>query len=159
GTILDNTAKISISDAAALEPELGKVGFMLFQLVLSTPSAGSVTADLILENETARAGEDFTAVSGDSVRFAPGETLLLLGVQINSRPFEGLAKHFYVTLANAKGAGLSRARGIGTIVNNRPTPVTPPKTTNSPAIVRNDLNRDGIPDLLFQDASGNLAVW
>jgi hypothetical protein len=162
GTILDNTAKVSISDAAALEPLAGEHGFMTFVLAISPPSEVPVTVRLTAVDGTAHAGEDFTP-DDEPITFQPGEVSKTLFIQVNSHAFTDNLKYFYIDLRSPQGGGIGRGRGTGTIFNRSPTSgngtVTnvPPQVTLPLSIT--DFNHDRIPDLLFQDASGSLGVW
>jgi hypothetical protein len=159
GTILDANAKVSISDAAAMEPTGAQPGFMLFSLTVSPPRNAPLSVTVNSVDDTAHASLDFVAVSNETVTFAAGQTNKQLLVLINRQPSTTSLKRFYLDLSNPQGAGINKGRATGTIVYSLSTETNPPPaTTNNPVVVH-DFNQDGVPDLLFEDDAGNLAVW
>jgi hypothetical protein len=88
---------------------------LVFTITLSesTNPNPSVTVNYATSDRTARAGTDYTAVSG-SLTFNPGETTKTVSVPI-LQGVPGPDKDFFLALSNPTNATLSRSTGIGTI--------------------------------------------
>jgi hypothetical protein len=92
-------------------------------------------------DETAKAGSDYTAVSG-TLTFAPGETSKTVTVPlINNNVYEGVNKTFTLTLSNPSGGALLTAPAATTVtisddesrpyINNSTISVMEPRTGTS----------------------------
>jgi hypothetical protein len=89
---------------------------LVFTITLSSSSVSpnpSVTVNYATSDRTARAGTDYTAVSG-SLTFSPGQTTKTVSVPI-LQGVPGPDKDFFLTLSNPTNATFSRSTGIGTI--------------------------------------------
>ncbi|MCK4581127.1 MAG: hypothetical protein KAU10_07235, partial [Dehalococcoidia bacterium] len=89
-----------------------------FTVSLSYPSAGTITVDYATADETALAGEDYTAASG-TIAFLPGQTSHTLNVVTLEDSLDEANETFYVNLGNVTGpASLTDSQGLGTILND-----------------------------------------
>lgn len=114
GTILDDdTATLSIADTTVLESNPAAV----FTVTLSTPSASTVTVDYSTVDGSATAGSDYLATAGQ-LTFAPGATLLTFTVTITNDTLVESNETFTATLSNPANAGIAKAVGLGTILND-----------------------------------------
>lgn len=116
GQATDLVIQITIDDTAGLEGDGAPIDAP-FTVTLSAPSPGGVSVDFATRDDTALAGEDYTAVSG-TLTFAQGETDQQILVPIlGDTVLEPEEEVFYVDLSNAVGATISRASGIATITD------------------------------------------
>ena len=86
----------------------------VFKVRLSHRSNEPVTVDFETEEGTARAGSDFTARSG-TLRFAPGQTSIMIRVPVAGDGVAEGQEEFTVHLTNPTNAELDRDRATGTI--------------------------------------------
>jgi hypothetical protein len=89
----------------------------VFTVALSETSAAPVTVSFSTRNGTALAGSDYTATSG-TLTFAPGELTKQITVQVNGDTQVEEIEVFFVDLANASGAAMGDAEGLGRIFND-----------------------------------------
>jgi hypothetical protein len=108
----------------------------------STQVAGSV--DFATADGTAKAGSDYTAVSG-TVKFAVGETTKTISIPLTDDGSGDAKETFTLTLSNATGASLGTAVQTITLVETQVADKTPP------AIVLSDL---GIKAYRFYSVNG-----
>ena len=119
GTILDDDPlpSLSIGDASVTEGDSGTTD-AVFTVSLSTPSGRPVSVTYTTTDDTAKAGEDYVAVTG-SVTIKAGDTTVAIVVQVNGDLVEEPDETFIVTLVDPGAAILSDDRvGIGTILND-----------------------------------------
>lgn len=90
---------------------------MTFLVSLSAASAQPVTVGFKTQKGTAKPKSDFLARTG-TLTFAPGQTVLKLVVKIKGDRRKEKIEKFKVLLANAVGATIADALGIGTIRDN-----------------------------------------
>jgi CSLREA domain-containing protein len=88
-----------------------------FTVTLSAASASPVTVHYATANNTATAGEDYTATSG-TLAFAPGETEKTIPVSILPDTVEEGTELFFMNLDTPTGATIADAQGLGTIPND-----------------------------------------
>ena len=119
GTIEDNDDPPLFSVADATGTEGGTLGF---RVTLSAASAGTASVGYALEDGTAVAGTDYTAVSG-TLTFAPGETSQTVVVDLLDDAVDEPPETFTLTLSNAAGATIERAVATGTIEDNDDPPL------------------------------------
>jgi len=119
-TILNDDSTLPtlrINDVSVDEGESGTVN-AVFTVSLTPASGQTVTVDFATQNDSATTPADYTAASG-TLAFAPGETSKQITVQVNGDMIdEGESERFRVVLSNPANASVSRATGIGTIVDN-----------------------------------------
>ena len=102
---------LSVSDASMSEVD----GTATFTVSLSAAATSTVTAAYATADQTARAGEDYTAASG-TVTFAPGATTATIAVPITDDTLAGEGSEtFALTLTSPQGATLADAQATGTI--------------------------------------------
>ncbi len=114
-TITDNDPppQFSIDDVAVNEA----AGTMTFTVTLDAPSSLATSVSYTLNDGSAAAGADFTAVSG-VLNFAAGVTSQTIVVPIlNDTIFEG-SETFNVTLSGATNATIADATGVGLIFDD-----------------------------------------
>jgi hypothetical protein len=123
-TITDNdpVPAIRVNDTTAAEAD----GLMTFRVRLSVPSGRNVTVNWAAQNGTALAGSDYSATSGGTLTFLPGETLkevtiaLLTDVEAESNETLSVLLSGAVNGTLTAGQG-GDATGLGTILNTPPS--------------------------------------
>ena len=115
--VVDGVTTVSIADAANLEGEAG-ASPQTFEITLSAPSTMVVSVIVATEDGSATAGTDFTAINGQSVQFAPGETTKLISVDLLGDGVIENNETFTVTLSNASNATIADGSATGTIIND-----------------------------------------
>ena len=144
-TIIDNdapsgTPQVLINDLVVDEA----AGTANFVITFDRPSAGVVSINYATQDGTALAGSDYVAASG-TLNFAPGETAKTVKVLvINDTVHEG-PETFSLALSNLVGATSLDPIGTATITDNDVVMPPPPPT--------------GDNDILFQNVSGQAAIW
>ena len=120
------------NDQAAQEPPRASVGdartdeggTMVFTVTLDRAVAGSpATVDYTTEDGTARAGKDYTAVSG-TLTFAPGTRQRTVSVQTLDDALDEGDETLWLHLTGPANAVLSDAVGHGTISNDDRLPAS-----------------------------------
>ena len=108
---------LSIDDVAISEGNTG-TRLATFTVSLSTAAAGPVTYDIATANVSATAGSDYVASSLTGETIAAGQLSRTFSVTLNGDTALEANETFTVTLANAVGATLADAQGVGTITND-----------------------------------------
>lgn len=119
GTILNDDANVSISDAALV----AEGNAATFTVTLSAAAGIPVVVDYTLADGSALAGEDFDGAPG-SITFAPGQTQRTITIPtINDDLYEPGIEDFFVnlTLVTA-GPTILDGQGRGTISSEDPKP-------------------------------------
>ena len=112
--VADETPVIRVADAEATE---GDDPEMLFRVTLERASSGTVTVNYATADDTATAGEDYTATSG-TLTFASGETEKTVSVAIIDDEVEDSGETFTLVLSDPSGAVLEDdSEATGTILN------------------------------------------
>jgi hypothetical protein len=104
--------EVSIGDAVAVQ-DAHLQGHAVFAVTLSDSSDQSVTVHYATVDDTAKAGRDYTAVSG-ALTFAPGEVSREISVPIQ-KMVTATPENFFVRLSAPAHADLGRSVAIGTI--------------------------------------------
>jgi hypothetical protein len=112
---LANIPTISIDDVTAMEGNSGITEFV-FTVSLSRSYSQLITVEFATQPGTATA-TDFNSKSG-TLHFAAGETTATITIEVLGNVFAELDETFYVNLSNASHGLLTRAQGIGTILND-----------------------------------------
>ena len=94
------TLWVSVADA---EP-VTEGGAAAFEVRLAYPGAGPVTVGWSTADDTAVAGEDYTAVAAATLTFAPGETAATITVQTLGNALDEADRRFTVALGAVTGA-------------------------------------------------------
>jgi hypothetical protein len=123
-TILDDEPRLSINDVSQMEGNSGETLF-LFTVSLSAAYDESVTVNWATADGSALlADNDYLPDSG-TLTFAPGETTKTITVRVlGDTTVEG-NETFFVNLSGASNAYLTRAQGIGTILDDDGVPPDP----------------------------------
>jgi hypothetical protein len=111
---------VTVSEPTGVFPVAGgpKTVFAFFVVTLSRASAQTITIDYATADDTATAGMDYTATSGQ-LSFAPGETQKNLMVTVTSDGIVDVVEPnetYFVNLTNPVNATLVDAQGLGTIL-------------------------------------------
>ena len=115
--IEDNDAalRLSIADVAVFED----AGAAVFTATLSSAATVEVSASYTTLDQTAVAGEDYTARSGE-LQFVPGETAQTVSVAILDDAADEADETFLIRLSNAQGAVLVDREAVGRILDDQP---------------------------------------
>lgn len=125
GTIVDDdTAQLAIGDATVIEGDSGPVS-ATFTVTLTGDVSGGTTVDFATSDNTATAGSDYDAASGQlSFAGTSGETQTV-EVTINGDTAVEATETFSVTLsAPTNGATITDGDGVGTIENDDTATIT-----------------------------------
>jgi hypothetical protein len=101
----------------------------VFTVTLTQSSATVVTVAYATANGSARAGTDYTGVSG-TLTFSPGTLTKTISVPILADTTAKPNLTFDVNLSGAAGAVIATASGVGTIVDTIGAPPAPPMANN-----------------------------
>ena len=107
---------LSVADARTNE---GPDAEMAFAVRLNAAMPDAVTVDYATADGTAKAGEDYTAVSG-TLTFAAGEREKTVPVAVLDDALDEGSETFKLKLSNAQGARIADGEATGTIVNSDP---------------------------------------
>jgi len=119
-TTLDERPTVSVSSVVVQEPLVGSTD-AIFSVNLSSASPSEAKVDFATADDTAHAGQNYTAQSGQ-LTFGVGETQKSVTVPVLS---DGSSiadsgpqyKTFFLRLSNPQGAILKQREGVGTIVD------------------------------------------
>jgi hypothetical protein len=125
GTIVDDdTASLAVNDPSVTEGDGGTVS-LSFAVTLSGASDHTVTVELqTAAGGTATAGTDYQSVAATPVSFLAGETSKTVAVTVNGDLVDEVDETVFASLANASGAPLGDAAGVGTIVDDDTSNIT-----------------------------------
>jgi len=112
---------ISINDVTLVENNSGPRTFHFF-VRLSNASSKQVSVQYSTADGTAKAGSDYSAISG-TLTFQPGQTTSIATVPVFADPVVEPDENFFVNLTNPTGATLVDAQAVGTIQNDDLAPV------------------------------------
>lgn len=108
--------KLSAAAVSVTEGNSGSTN-AVFTVKLSASTTSTVTVVYGTVDGTAKAGSDYTKVSG-KLSFAPGETSKTISVPVIGDTLVEANETFTVSLSYPANAGLSNSSATGTIVNN-----------------------------------------
>lgn len=119
GTISDDDTpvSVSISPAQLSEGQLRQSSLMSFTVRLSRPAEEFVSVNFASRDGSAKAGEDYTAVSG-SVEFQPGTTQRQLVVGVSGDETVEPDEELMLALSAPVNASLGMAEAPGRIIND-----------------------------------------
>ena len=122
GTITDNdpTPSLRINDVSVTETDTGSVD-AVFTVTLSAVSGRTVTVNYATADVTAIAGQDYTSAAG-TLTFAAGTTTQTITVPVLGDLLDEANETFNVNLSGATAATIADSLGVGTIIDNDPTP-------------------------------------
>ena len=132
-TITDNddpapTPSISIGNKTVNE----NVGTATVQVCLSSAATQQVKVNFTTQNNTAIAGQDYTAKSG-MVTFQVGQTCKNIAINIIDDNNDENTENFRIILSNPQNATIADGTGVVTITDND-DPVDPCAGNNSPQV-------------------------
>jgi hypothetical protein len=132
GTITDDDPPptMSINDSSVIEGNSGTVN-ALFTVSLSVISGKPITVTYDTADDTATAPDDYTAISGGTLTFAPGVATRPITVTVQGDGLIEPNETFRVNLSSPVNAGLGDSQGIGTITNDDAIGVTITQSGNS----------------------------
>jgi hypothetical protein len=120
GTILDDDPlpTATISNATVTEGDSGTVT-AVFTVTLSHASEKTITINYSSANDSATAGEDYTAVSG-TLTFNPGGSLSqTISVDVHGDQQPESTEQFFINLTSSNGnVTLGNSQGVGTILDD-----------------------------------------
>ncbi len=124
GTIINNNLvhDLVVGDATVVAPRAGGTATAMFTVTLSSISALPVTVDYSTADGTAVAGTDYLAAVGQLL-FNPGETTQTVSVTILGQALSGPQKNFTLNLTTPQNAVITRAQGMGIILNDVAAPL------------------------------------
>ncbi|MCB8947301.1 MAG: hypothetical protein H6653_04715 [Ardenticatenaceae bacterium] len=120
GTITDDDPlpTATISDATVIEGDSGTVT-AVFTVTLSATSEKVITIDYSSADDSATAGEDYTAVPASTLTFNPGESLSqTISVTINGDEDTEPDEQFFINLTGSSNVTLASTQAVGTITND-----------------------------------------
>ena len=109
---------LSVADAQGTEG-----GTLAFAVTLTPAAQAPVTVDYATADDTAVAGEDYTAASG-TLTFAAGETEKTVDVTVLGDSLDEGAETLTLVLSNASGATVGDGEATGTVSDPGPAPLT-----------------------------------
>jgi subtilisin-like proprotein convertase family protein len=117
-TILNDDPEptLSINDVTLTEGNFG-IQNLLFTVNLSQPRDQAVTVNYATANNTAVAGDDYTATNG-TLTFNPGVTTQTIAVPIVGNLLSENNETFFMNLTNPTNATIADNQGIGAIAND-----------------------------------------
>ncbi len=126
GTIVNDDSAVlptlSINDVTVTEGNSG-TSLATFTVSLSSLSASAVSFDIATANGTAAAGSDFVAIALTGQSIPAGQASKSFNITINGDTTVEPDETFSVNLSNPVNATISKAQGIGTILNDDVAPV------------------------------------
>ncbi|MDQ3819507.1 MAG: Ig-like domain repeat protein, partial [Acidobacteriota bacterium] len=110
-------ASLSISDVSLAEGDTGTKSFD-FTVTLAAASNLTVKVDFATADGTATlADNDYQGAAG-TLTFNPGDLTRTITVKVNGDTKNEPNETFFVNLSNAQNATISKAQGVGTILND-----------------------------------------
>jgi hypothetical protein len=106
---------VSVADVGISEPRTG-TRTAAFAVSLSDPAFHTVWVDYDTVDDTAKAGPDYTAASGQIV-FQPGEATKTVPVYVLSDALCERMERFHLVLTNPQGAILGRGQGTARVAD------------------------------------------
>lgn len=170
-TVVGSTPAISVGNASVVEGN-SSTAYLDFVVSLSAPSSQPVFVQYQTTGQTATAGQDFLAASGQ-LAFDPGTTQRIVRVQVQGDTLVESNETLLLQLSNAVGATIVGGPAVGTIQNDDAAPTA--SITPATAVVRGaptkfilaatggspgnlafaiDWNNDGIVDETVSGPSG-----
>lgn len=117
----DPRPQISIQDVSANEGNSGNTP-LVFVVTLSNPSDETVSVTYSTKNGTAIAGEDYQAVTAQTITFAPGEVRKEIPINVIGDANREANETFTLELESATNADITTATATGTIQNDDTIP-------------------------------------
>lgn len=108
---------MSITDVTQAEGSSGTTAFV-FTVSLFRPTSKTVNVSYSTQDETATAGSDYTAVTNQTLTFAPNETSKQITISVMGDGVREGEEKFSVVLSNVANATLLKATGTATVQND-----------------------------------------
>jgi hypothetical protein len=120
-TILDDDLPplVSINDVSISEGNSGTRNATFFAS-LSAASGKPVMLSYATADDTASAGDDYSAASG-TISFSPGQTTTAIVIQVKGDTLNEGNETFFVNLSNPVNVTITDGQGVGTIVDDDST--------------------------------------
>lgn len=129
----DILGKLSVADVSV--PETNAAGaFATFHIALAEAMTQEVRVSYATSNGTATAGSDYVAKSGVAV-FPPGQTSMLINVEILGDAVPESDETFQFTLTNPVGAILTRPVATGTILDDDSSTAPPMLSISATTVI------------------------
>jgi probable HAF family extracellular repeat protein len=122
GTITNDDAapSFSINDVTLAEGNTGTTSFT-FTVAKTGSTALASSVNFATANDTATAGQDYTAITSGTLNFAASDTTKTITVTVNGDTTPEGNETFFVNLSGATNATISDNQGQGTISNDDAT--------------------------------------
>lgn len=117
----DDAVRLAVADGSVTEGNTGSAALTL-AVTLSQATPRTVTVSYATAAGTATAGADFTAVTGGTLSFAPGETSKTISIAVAGDTLDEDDETFTVALANPSNATIADAGATGTILDDDGAP-------------------------------------
>jgi hypothetical protein len=111
---------LDIGNTSVTEGNSGTVN-ATFTVVLSAPSAQSVTVNYATQNGTAQAGSDYLAGSG-TITFSSGQTSRTITVAVIGDTVDETTESFYVNLSSPTYASINDGQGLSWLYDDDDAP-------------------------------------
>jgi Calx-beta domain len=143
----DVAPQLSIDDVTVAEGNVGPTP-AVFTVTLAPASSQTVTVNFATADDSAIAGQDYQAVSGQ-LTFDPGVTTQTFSIIVIGDEQIEQDETFLVNLSGVVNAEISDAQGVGTITNDDTVVLLANETTDE--IVRYDAGMGAFLDVLVKD--------
>jgi len=147
---------LSISDVSLVEANAGTTN-ATFTVTLSDSITNTVSVNYATANGTALLGSDYQPASG-TLTFNPGETQKQINVLINGDTQSEPDETFFVNLSDPNHASISKAQGLGTIINDDGAAPATVQFSAADYSVQEDLTAATITVTRSGDTSGTATV-
>jgi uncharacterized repeat protein (TIGR03806 family) len=107
---------LSIANASVLEGDAGN-STLEFEVTLSAPASGAVTASYQTSDGTAVAGVDYVATN-DTITFPSGSTTQTISIAVMGDTVVEVDETLMIALSNPSGATISQAAAAGTVLDD-----------------------------------------
>lgn len=114
----DSQPVLTVSNVSIVEGNSGNKS-LVFTLSLSAASGQNVSVAYATANDTATAGSDYTAKSGN-LTFSAGDAVQTISISIAGDTVAEGDESFWLNLSNPNGVVLATSQVAGTIVNDEP---------------------------------------
>jgi beta-glucanase (GH16 family) len=117
GSNSDPLPQVSINSVTLAEGNSGSTAFG-FTISLNRASSSAITVTYSTQEGSAKAGEDYTTVTNQSVSFAPNETSKIVNISVVGDDSREGDDQFTVMLTGSTNSSIIQFSGIATITND-----------------------------------------
>ena len=158
-TIADNDGARSVNPLISIDNVWinESDAYARFTVSLSAPSTSAVSVTWATQGDTAGYNSDFVGISGETLTFAPGETVKTVLVPMQQDARAEALESFRVALSNAVNGTIERTSGVGVIVDDDAAQTGTPTIRLVPGATRTASEDAGwidIPVMLDQPSIG-----